>query len=140
MLFLLYNINMKNNYIRDEHRVHYICYHLVWSPKRRKKVLMGSIAEDCNRLIREKCDLLGWKVVELSIQPDHIHLFVQAFPSVSAETIVKECKGYISYNIRTKYEELKKLPCLWTKSYFASTAGLVSSDTIAKYIEGQSKN
>jgi putative transposase len=139
----LYNINMKKNnkdYMQDEHRVHYICYHLVWSPKRRKKVLIGKIAEDCDRLIREKCSFLGWKIIQLSIQPDHIHLFVQSFPSVAAETIVKECKGYVSYAIRNKYEDLKKLPCLWTRSYFASTAGMVSSDIIAKYIESQSKN
>ena len=83
---------------------------------------------------------MGWKIIALSIQPDHIHLFAQAFPTTSAETIVKNCKGFVSFNIRTKYAELKKLPCLWNRSYFASTAGIVSSETIKKYIDQQSKN
>jgi len=134
---------MKNNkeiYVKDEHRVHYIAYHLVWSPKRRKPILVGAIADDCAKYIKEKCDEQGWKVLNIAIQPDHVHLFVQAFPAIPAEKVVKECKGYASFHLRSKYPETKKLPCMWTKSYFASTAGVVSSETIQKYIEAQSKN
>lgn len=39
-----------------------------------------------------------------------------------------------------QYPELKKLPCTWTKSYFASTAGNVSAEVIQQYIEAQSKS
>ena len=125
-------------YQRDEHRVHLIVYHLVWTPKRRKPILVGDIARDCNTLIHEKCDEKGWKILELAIQPDHIHLFVQAFPENSPSEIIKECKGVTSYNLRKKYPEiLKKLPSLWTRSYFVATAGNVSADTIKKYIEAQ---
>lgn len=132
--------NNKEIYQRDEHRVHYVAYHLVWSPKRRKSILVGAIAEDCAHYINEKCSEKGWNILSLAIQPDHIHLFVQTFPAVSAETVVKECKGHSSFHLRKKYPETKKLPCLWTRSYFVSTAGVVSSDTIRKYIEAQSKN
>jgi len=45
---------MQNDYQRDEHRVHLIVYHLVWTPKRRKPVLVGEIASDCKALIEEK--------------------------------------------------------------------------------------
>lgn len=78
---------------RDEHRVHLIIYHLVWCPKRRKAVLGGDIAKDCRALIEQKCAERGWQIVELAIQPDHIHLFVRVWPSDSAATVVKECKG-----------------------------------------------
>lgn len=33
-------------YQRDEHRVHLIIYHLVWTPKRRKAVLTGTVAAE----------------------------------------------------------------------------------------------
>lgn len=127
-------------YIKDEHRIHLIVYHLIWCPKRRRKVLIGNIKEDCEKLIREKCDDKGWKIHELSIQPDHIHLFVQSFPNVPAYEIVKECKGFTSFHLRKKYPELLKLPCMWTRSYFVSTAGNVSAEIIKKYIEAQSKS
>ena len=125
-------------YTRDEHRVHLLIYHLVWTPKRRKPVLVGEIAKDCQSLIREKCEEQGWKILELAVQPDHIHLFVQAFPDNSPSEIVKECKGITSYVLRKKYPDiLKKLPSLWTRSYFVATAGNVSQETIKKYIEAQ---
>jgi putative transposase len=125
-------------YQRDEHRVHLIIYHLVWTPKRRKPVLTGEIAQDCRKLIAEKCEQKGWEVIELAIQPDHVHLFVRVLPSTPAAEVVKECKGITSYELRRKYPNLlKRLPSMWTRSYFAATAGNVSQETIQKYIEAQ---
>ena len=126
------------DYQRDEHRVHLIVFHLVWCPKRRKSVLTGEIARDCEDAIRRKCDERGWGILELAIQPDHVHLFVRAYPETTASEIVKECKGLTSFELRQKHSAvLKKLPCLWTRSFFASTAGNVCQETIAKYIEAQ---
>jgi putative transposase len=127
------------DYIRDEHRVHLIIYHLIWCTKRRKPVLVKEIKSDCENLIRNKCEQNAWQVLELAVQPDHVHLFVRAFPTIPAYEIIKNCKGITSYILRNKYKELKKIPCLWTKTYFASTAGKVSSEIIQKYIEAQSK-
>lgn len=128
------------DYIREEHRVHLIIYHLIWCPKRRKPVLVDKIAQDCQSLIEQKCGQHGWTVLNITIQPDHIHLFVRVFPTISAANVVKECKGLTSYELRKRYPELRKLPCMWTRSYFASTAGNVSAETIQKYIEAQSKS
>lgn len=126
------------DYQRDEHRVHLIVYHLIWCPKRRKPVLTGSIAQDCEQLLKRKCAERGWEILKLAIQPDHIHLFVRAFPSISAAEIVKECKGVTSYYLRKTYPNpLKRLPSLWTRSYFSATAGNVSQEVIQKYIEAQ---
>jgi putative transposase len=126
------------DYQRDEHRVHLIVYHLVWTPKRRKAVLIGQIALDCKKLIERKCEERGWAILQLAVQPDHIHLFVRAWPEVSASEIVKECKGLTSHELREKYPDLKRrLPSLWTRSFFAATAGNVSEATIQKYIAAQ---
>ena len=126
------------DYPRDEHRVHLIAYHLIWIPKRRKPVLTGAIAADRRKLIEQKCAEKGWSVLELAIQPDHIHLFVRVWPSDSAADVVKECKGLTAHELRKKYPAiLKKLPSLWTRSYFASTAGKVSAGAIQHYIASQ---
>ncbi len=124
-------------YQRDEHRVHLIVYHLIWCPKRRKPVLTGAVAADCRKLIEGKCQEHGWTILELAIQPDHVHLFVRAWPTDSPAKIVKECKGLTSFCLRQKFKSLLKLPSLWTRSYFASTTGNVSADTIRRYIEAQ---
>lgn len=124
-------------YQRDEHRVHLIVYHLIWIPARRKPILVNSVAKDCDGLIRGKCEAMGWQVLELAIQPDHVHLFVRVFPTTSAAEVVKECKGLTSHDLRKTYPHLLKLPSLWTRAYFASTAGNVSAETIKRYIDAQ---
>lgn len=128
---------MENNYQRDEHRIHLIVYHLVWTPKRRKPVLVGEVGQDCKTLIEQKCSEQGWTILELAVQPDHVHLFVRAWPLTSAAEIVKECKGVTSHELRKKYPFLKRMPSLWTRSYFAATAGNVSTEVIQQYIAAQ---
>ena len=125
-------------YQRDEHRVHLIVYHLIWCPRRRKAILVGKIKERCQQLIEEKCQERGWLMLALAIQPDHIHVFVRVWPSDSAAEVVKELKGVTSFYLRKEFREVtSKLPSLWTRSYFASTAGHVSRETIERYIEAQ---
>ena len=129
--------NNKLTYQRDEHRVHLVVYHLVWKPKRRKAVLVNDVAVECRQLIEAKCQEQGWHIIELTIQPDHIHLFVRVWPTTAAADVVKECKGVTSRMLRQKYPQLRKLPSLWTRSYFAASAGNVSSQVIEAYIAAQ---
>jgi len=127
-----------DNYQRDEHRVHLIVYHLIWCPRRRKPILVGKLKERCQQPIEEKCREKGWLILELAIQPDHIHVFVRAWPSDSAADVVKELKGVSSFYLRKEFREVtSKLPSPWTRSYFVSTAGNVSKETIQRYIEAQ---
>jgi putative transposase len=125
------------DYQRDEHRVHLIVYHLVWTPKRRKAVLTGAIAQDCRAIIGQVCEEQGWRILEVAIQPDHIHVFVQVWANTSAADVVKAVKGRTSRILRERYAVLRKLPSLWTRSYFAATAGTVSQEIIQKYIAAQ---
>jgi putative transposase len=124
-------------YKRDEHRVHLIVFHLVWTPKRRKPVLVGNIAKRCREIIKAKCAEAGWEIEELAIQPDHVHLFIRVWPADAASEVIRQIKGVTSHELRGEFPSLHKLPSLWTRSYFASTAGNVSSETIRKYIEAQ---
>ena len=124
-------------YQRDEHRVHLIAFHIVFCPKRRKAVLVDQIAVDCDRLIRRKCEEQGWHIIALEVMPDHVHLFVRVWPATSVENIVKENKGLTSHELRAKHPILRRLPSLWTRSYFAASCGNVSSEVVKKYIEAQ---
>lgn len=128
----------KMEYRRDEHRVHMVVFHLVWTPKRRKPVLVGCVSDDCKAMIEKKCQQHGWEILQLAVLPDHVHLFVRAWPETSASQVARECKGFTSRELRSKYPDLKrKLPSLWTRSFFAATAGNVSQETINKYIAAQ---
>jgi len=67
-----------------------------------------------------------------------VHLVVRVWPSDSASEVVKELKGYASFFLRKEFQPLlSKLPSLWTRSSFSSTAGAVSVQTIQDYIDAQ---
>jgi putative transposase len=124
-------------YRHDEHRVHLIIYHLIWCPRRRRPVLVGPVGERCRVLIEQKCGERGWDVLALAIQPDHVHLVVRVTPSESAADVVKACKGVTSFFLRREFPHLLRLPSMWTRNYFASTAGTVSQHAIQRYIAAQ---
>lgn len=52
---------------------------------------------------------------------------------------MQQIKGYTSKILREEFVELSKMPSLWTRNYFVSTAGNVCSETIKKYVENQKK-
>jgi len=99
--------------------------------------LVGKVAKRLRELIEEKAEELGLEILAMEIMPDHIHLFVSAPPNISPHQIMFRIKGYTSRILREEFPHLKKLPSLWTRSYFVSSAGNVSSETIKRYIEEQ---
>ena len=66
-------------------------------------------------------------------------MFLNCPPALSPSDIMQQIKGYTSKILRAEFTELSKMPGLWTRSYFVSTAGNVCSDTIKKYVEEQKK-
>jgi putative transposase len=118
--------------------VYQINYHFVWIPARRKKVLIGDVAKRLRELCKEVALEQGWTMLDLAIQPDHIHLFVEATPKAAPNEIVRAFKGRSSRILRQEFPHLLKLPSLWTHSYFCRTAGKVSASVIEQYIKGQS--
>ena len=114
-------------------------YHIIWIPRRRRKVLVGAVADRLEVLLKEKCEELGIAIERLAIQPDHLHLFLAAPPTLSISQIAFRLKGFTARRLRQEFPLLKRMPSMWTTSYFASTAGAVSQEVIQKYIEAQSK-
>ena len=124
--------------IYDRNCVYQTAYHVVWCPKYRKSILIGSIADETKRLVEGICLERNWPVLALEVQPDHIHLFVSIPPSTSVADATKILKGSTARKLFVKFPELKKQLCgghLWSPSYYVGTAGNVSSETIQKYIE-----
>lgn len=90
------------------------------------------------KLIHEKAKQLDCEVISLETMPDHVHLFIRANPTLAPNRIVGELKGFTSRILRQEFRHLTtSLPTLWTRSYFVSTHGHVSSETIRKYIAEQ---
>jgi putative transposase len=127
------------DYQHERHHVHLVVYHIIWCPKRRRKVLVGPVRDRLEQLLREVADEHGWQIIELAIQPDHVHLFLRGDPYTAPSDIARFMKGRSSRVLREEFSHLLKLPSLWTHRFFVSTAGNVSAQTIKHSIERQSK-
>lgn len=127
--------NMEYEHSRNQ--VYLLNYHLVWCPKRRRPVLNGKIAQRLKEIFEQVAEEKRVKILALEVQPDHLHLFVSCYPQMVIHKLVKAFKGRSSNILRKEFPSLLRLPSLWTNSYFVSTAGNVSSETIRKYIEAQ---
>jgi putative transposase len=125
-------------YRRNAGAVYSLKYHLVWCPKYRRAVLVGSVGRDLKALIQEKAEQLGATVHALEVMPDHVHLFVESDPTLPVQFLVNQFKGYTSRVLRERYPSLKsRLPSLWSRSYYAASVGTVSDATPRRYIEAQ---
>ena len=134
---------MRLNSIEYKHHNHSVglaCVHLVWIPKRRKRVLIGDVATRCREIFSELAIEKKWEIKALEIAPDHIHLFVCHQPNLAISQVVQAFKGRSSYYLRKEFPHLLKLPSLWTRSYFHTTARSVSSKVILEYINDPHHN
>jgi putative transposase len=97
-------------------------------------VLSGEVAEHLNDIFHLIADQKGLTILNLTIMPDHIHLFISSPPQNAPSLIVNWLKGISArmYNHWYKEPHIK-----WTNSYYVGTAGTVSAETIQKYIEEQ---
>lgn len=80
----------------------------------------------------------GMTMHAMEVMPDHVHLFIEADPTLCVAEIVNRLKGRSSRVLRQEFQSLRtRLPTLWSRSYFAATVGAVSEATIKRYIEAQ---
>ena len=120
-----------------KHKVFNVSYHIIWIPKYRKHILKDDIRKQLLLLLKEKSLQLNISIEASEIMSDHIHLFIKATPDIKISTILKHLKGYSSFRLRKMFPILRKYKALWTHSYYCETIGLISEQTIKKYISMQ---
>jgi putative transposase len=124
---------------KSNRNVFYSChFHVVWCPKYRRKVLIGPIVTRLKEIIEQVCLECRAEEEELEIMPDHVHLLVSVDPQFGIHRLMKLIKGRSSRVLRQEFPALKrKLPSLWTNSYFVATTGGAPLSVIKQYIEQQ---
>lgn len=124
---------------KSNRNVFYSChYYVVWCPKYRRKVLIGPIETCLKEIIGQVCQEHQAGVEELEILPDQVHLLVSVDPQFGIHRLVKLIKGRSSRLLRQQFPALKrKLPSLWTNSYFVGTTGGAPLSIIKQYLEQQ---
>lgn len=118
-----------------------INYHIIWCPKYRRKVLVDGVDARLKEVLVQIAEESGCTIETIEVMPDHIHIFLKGTPTIPIHLIVKNLKGKSSRILRTEFPHLKRrLPCLWTRSYYCETIGCINEETIKRYIENQKFN
>ena len=114
-------------------------YHIVWVPKRRRKVIFGQLRREIGTIIRRLCKYKGIEMMEGNTGIDHIHILVSIPPKYSVATIAGYLKGKSAMIVFEKYSNLKKNfkgHNFWARGYYVSTVGLDEAK-VRKYIKEQ---
>lgn len=129
---------MENKYRTTQTTVSLINYHFVFCPRYRRKIFnIPNVEERFKHIVKYVCEKMEIEIIAMECDKDHTHMFLNCLPTLSPADIMQKIKGVTSRVLRDEFPELMKMPSLWTRSYFVSTAGNVSSETIKKYVENQ---
>ncbi|MBO1103829.1 IS200/IS605 family transposase [Enterococcus faecalis] len=114
-------------------------YHLVFTPKYRRKVIYGQLRQDIGKILRKLCEMKEVEIIEAHAMPDHIHMLVRTPPKLSVLGFMGFLKGRSAVIIHERHANLKYNyvnRSFWSKGYYVSTV-VLNQKTIAKYIREQ---
>lgn len=128
-------------YQKSHHSVYRLSYHAVFVIKYRRKVIDAEMMEMIRGLAARLLAGYGGRLIELNGEEDHIHLLFELPPVMAPSRAVGSLKTQISKEIRAAYPDRihGKLwkDTFWSASYFLTTTGGASLETVKRYIESQ---
>ena len=132
---------MNSDYRTTETTVYCCRYHVIFCPKYRRKVLINGIEERFKEIVLSMQEEQNFKVVEMEVMPDHVHLLLDVDPTIGINVIVSRIKGKTAHILTREFPEIRRrIPTLWTRSKFIATVGSVSLETVKEYIKSQKTN
>lgn len=82
-------------------------YHIVFTPKYRRKIIYYKLRRDIQKIIKDLCKWKGIEIVEGHMMSDHIHLLLSIPPKYSVSQIMGYLKGKSAMMIFERYSNLK---------------------------------
>ena len=114
-------------------------YHIILTPKYRRKIIYQQISKDIGSIIRTLCARKGVEIIEAAAMPDHIHLYVAIPPKYAVSDFMGYLKGKSSLMIFDRHANLKYKygnRHFWARGYFVDTVGK-NKKQIQEYIQNQ---
>lgn len=134
--------NSLHDYSRGRHSVTKLVVHLVFTTKYRRKLLTGEVIDALRASVVSACSKLECELIDLNGESDHVHILLKYPPKLSISVLVNNLKSISSRQVRLQFPELKrqsKGAALWSRSYFACSAGGATLEVLKEYIENQEK-
>ena len=133
---------MTQRFRKLSHSLYECKYHIVFCPKYRYRIFKETIGETVRQLVYQLCKQKEQiEVLELNVQPDHVHLVASIPPKYSVSEFMGYLKGKMALRLLQQYENLGRRYWgrhLWARGYCVSTIGL-DEEKIRKYVQWQEK-
>lgn len=135
---------MKNELLRSSHTVGETNLHLQFTPAYRRDVFAEALVRELTiAYLVERARQLKIFISAVDCGPDHIHLFIENWKNWSIAGLACELKKYSSRKMRKGHKYLfeEKLwgGKFWTYGYFHRTVGVVTAETVRKYVKQSQK-
>lgn len=125
---------------KSYHSVYSLNYHLILVAKYRQKVLTDDIYEYLKELFIKIADNHGISMVKFNHDDDHIHVLFSTALTTPLRKFINSFKSASSRKIKTQFPETKtklREEAFWSRSYYLSTCGELSMDSVQRYIQNQ---
>ena len=116
-------------------------YHVVFTPKYRRKIIYAQYRESLIEIFQRLCSFKGVEIIEGHMMIDHVHLLLSIPPRIAVSDFMGYLKGKSALMMFDKHANLKYKfgnRHFWSEGYYVSTVGL-NEATIKKYIKEQDK-
>ena len=114
-------------------------YHIVFTPKYRRKVIYEKLRVSIVQILRKLCEMKDVEIIEAHAMPDHIHMSIRIPPKISISSFMCYLEGRSATLIHEKHANLKYKygnKSSWSKGYYVSTIGL-NQKTIENIFENK---
>lgn len=133
---------MTRQFRKLAHSLYECKYHVVFCPKYRYKILKDEVSKYVERQIHVLCGQKdGIEVIEVNVQPDHVHLVVSIPPKYAVSQFMGFLKGKLALRLFDRYPQLRRQywgQHVWSRGYCVSSVGL-DEEQIKKYVKWQNR-
>ena len=116
-------------------------YHVVFTPKYRKKTLYGLIRGDLKDVFHRLSSQKEGVIEEGVLMPDHVHMLIRIPPKHAVAKVIGFLKGkssiWVAQNVKQKQRNFVGHK-FWARGYYVSTIG-ADEKVIRAYIHHQEK-
>jgi len=133
---------MSNLYQSLSHSKWNCKYHVIFVPKKRKKVLYGQIRKELVKILRELATQKESRITEGNLSIDHVHMCIEIPPKYAVASVLGFLKGKSAIAIARTIQGRERNYTgahFWARGYAVSTVGF-DEEIIRKYITEQNDN
>lgn len=113
-------------------------YHVVFVPKRRRKVLYGELRRQLGTIFHELARQKECRIIEGHLMADHVHMCIEIPPKYQVSAVIGFLKGKSAIAIARMQGKERNFTGenFWGRGYADSTVGF-NEEQILRYIREQ---